>query len=136
MLKTMNKDFNTSSIYTTHSLLEAQRVCDKIMILIFGQISCIGKIDYLKNQVAGYHIKVSSMQNLKTPQVTEAQKEEIIDFLKEKSSGMESRNFSQCAHIAEILKEIFNSEDTLDLREKDFNYEIEKGGELSLKSIF
>ena len=55
----MSKKNNTSILYTTHSLKEAERICDRVAILIRGQTSCVGSISQLKESINGYKIQVN-----------------------------------------------------------------------------
>jgi ABC-type multidrug transport system ATPase subunit len=55
---TLNQTLNTSSIYTTHSLHEASRICQKVLILVNGEISCVGKLVDLQNSLSGYSVRI------------------------------------------------------------------------------
>lgn len=50
---------NTTILYTTHGLQEAERLCDRVAILIRGQTSCIGGLKELKRGIDGYKIVIN-----------------------------------------------------------------------------
>ncbi|XP_056361621.1 ATP-binding cassette sub-family A member 10-like isoform X1 [Oenanthe melanoleuca] len=49
----------SGAILTTHSMEEAEAVCDRVAILVSGQLRCIGSIQYLKNKFGkGYLLEI------------------------------------------------------------------------------
>ncbi|NXL66390.1 ABCAA protein, partial [Chordeiles acutipennis] len=59
MLRAALKSKETGAILTTHSMEEAEAVCDRVAIMVSGQLRCIGSIQYLKNKFGkGYLLEI------------------------------------------------------------------------------
>ncbi|RMB95284.1 hypothetical protein DUI87_28271 [Hirundo rustica rustica] len=53
------KPKESGAILTTHYMEEAEAVCDRVAILVSGQLRCIGSIQYLKNKFGkGYLLEI------------------------------------------------------------------------------
>ncbi|NXE00425.1 ABCA8 protein, partial [Chaetorhynchus papuensis] len=53
------KTKESGAILTTHYMEEAEAVCDRVAILVAGQLRCIGSIQYLKNKFGkGYLLEI------------------------------------------------------------------------------
>ncbi|NXX32214.1 ABCA9 protein, partial [Nicator chloris] len=53
------KPQESGAILTTHYMEEAEAVCDRVAILVSGQLRCIGSIQYLKNKFGkGYLLEI------------------------------------------------------------------------------
>ncbi|NXP86192.1 ABCA9 protein, partial [Passerina amoena] len=51
----------SGAILTTHYMEEAEAVCDRVAILVSGQLRCIGSIQYLKNKFGrGYLLEIKA----------------------------------------------------------------------------
>ncbi|NXH67312.1 ABCAA protein, partial [Hydrobates tethys] len=50
MIRAALKTKETGAILTTHYMEEAEAVCDRVAIMVSGQLRCIGSIQYLKNK--------------------------------------------------------------------------------------
>ncbi|NWH99750.1 ABCAA protein, partial [Tichodroma muraria] len=65
----------SGAILTTHYMEEAEAVCDRVAILVSGQLRCIGSIQYLKNKFGkGYLLEIK----VKDPESTEVLHAEIL----------------------------------------------------------
>ncbi|NWY69883.1 ABCAA protein, partial [Erithacus rubecula] len=65
----------SGAILTTHSMEEAEAVCDRVAILVSGQLRCIGSIQYLKNKFGkGYLLEIK----VKDAESTDALHAEIL----------------------------------------------------------
>ncbi|OUM59790.1 hypothetical protein PIROE2DRAFT_46769 [Piromyces sp. E2] len=63
LIKEMKESGNPSIILTTHSMEEAQELCDRLTILINGRLVCIGSPEYLRMKYANsYILEVQSSQ--------------------------------------------------------------------------
>uniref|UniRef100_A0A8B9FUL4 ABC transporter domain-containing protein n=1 Tax=Amazona collaria TaxID=241587 RepID=A0A8B9FUL4_9PSIT len=59
MLRAALKTKETGAILSTHYMEEAEAVCDRVAILVSGQIRCIGSVPYLKNKFGkGYLLEI------------------------------------------------------------------------------
>ncbi|NWW85031.1 ABCAA protein, partial [Rhynochetos jubatus] len=59
MIRAALKTKETGAILTTHYMEEAEAVCDRVAIMVSGQLRCIGSIQYLKNKFGkGYLLEI------------------------------------------------------------------------------
>jgi len=56
MIKEMKEREKSSMILTTHSMEEAQELCDRLTILINGRLVCIGSPEYLRMKYANSYV--------------------------------------------------------------------------------
>ncbi|NWH44274.1 ABCA8 protein, partial [Fregata magnificens] len=69
------KTKETGAILTTHCMEEAEAVCDRVAIMVSGQLRCIGSIQYLKNKFGkGYLLEIKA----KDPEGTDLLHAEIL----------------------------------------------------------
>ncbi|NXM25163.1 ABC8B protein, partial [Oxyruncus cristatus] len=69
------KTKESGAILTTHYMEEAEAVCDRVAILVSGQLKCIGSIQYLKNKFGkGYLLEIK----VKDPEHTDLLHAEIL----------------------------------------------------------
>lgn len=73
----MTQITNTSFLYTTHCLQEAERLCDRVVIMIRGQTSCIGSLSNLKRDINGYKLLINGND-------IQFQQNGVLDILKDK----------------------------------------------------
>lgn len=58
ILKELKNRYQTSSIFTTHTMSEAEKLCDRIMILVGGKLMIEGSVENLRSQLKGYSLKI------------------------------------------------------------------------------
>ncbi|NXS33872.1 ABCA8 protein, partial [Pomatostomus ruficeps] len=69
------KTKESGAILTTHYMEEAEAVCDRVAILVAGQLRCIGSIQYLKNKFGkGYLLEIK----VKDPESADVLHAEIL----------------------------------------------------------
>ncbi|NWS10674.1 ABCA9 protein, partial [Pachyramphus minor] len=69
------KTKESGAILTTHYMEEAEAACDRVAILVSGQLRCIGSIQYLKNKFGkGYLLEIK----VKDPEHTDLLHAEIL----------------------------------------------------------
>ncbi|NXY02977.1 ABCAA protein, partial [Pteruthius melanotis] len=69
------KTRESGAILTTHYMEEAEAVCDRVAILVAGQLRCIGSIQYLKNRFGkGYLLEIK----VKDPESSDVLHAEIL----------------------------------------------------------
>ncbi|KFQ98694.1 ATP-binding cassette sub-family A member 10, partial [Nipponia nippon] len=75
MIRAALKTKETGAILTTHYMEEAEAVCDRVAIMVSGQLRCIGSIQYLKNKFGkGYLLEIK----VKDPEHTDLLHAEIL----------------------------------------------------------
>lgn len=73
--------YGASSIFTTHTMEEAEKMCDKIVVLVNGQISALGTPDHLKKYCAGFELVVEKLDDKQSPQEVQNAMEKFIDII-------------------------------------------------------
>ncbi|NXB06545.1 ABCA9 protein, partial [Cnemophilus loriae] len=69
------KSKESGAVLTTHYMEEAEAVCDRVAILVAGQLRCIGSIQYLKNKFGkGYLLEIK----VKDPESADVLHAEIL----------------------------------------------------------
>ncbi|NXA58808.1 ABCA8 protein, partial [Mohoua ochrocephala] len=69
------KTKESGALLTTHYMEEAEAVCDRVAILVSGQLRCIGSIQYLKNKFGkGYLLEIK----VKDPESSHALHAEVL----------------------------------------------------------
>ncbi|NXG67151.1 ABCAA protein, partial [Hemiprocne comata] len=69
------KTQETGAILTTHYMEEVEAVCDRVAIMVSGQLRCIGSIQYLKNKFGkGYLLEMK----VKDPEHTDRLHAEVL----------------------------------------------------------
>ncbi|NXA48622.1 ABCA6 protein, partial [Nothocercus julius] len=75
MIRAAVKNKEQGAILTTHYMEEAEAVCDRVAIMVSGQLRCIGSIQYLKNKFGkGYVLEIK----VKDPEHTDLLHAEIL----------------------------------------------------------
>ncbi|XP_009677361.2 ATP-binding cassette sub-family A member 10-like isoform X1 [Struthio camelus] len=75
MIRAALKNKEQGAILTTHYMEEAEAVCDRVAIMVSGQLRCIGSIQYLKNKFGkGYLLEIK----VKDPEHTDLLHAEIL----------------------------------------------------------
>ncbi|NWZ39588.1 ABCA9 protein, partial [Brachypodius atriceps] len=75
MIRDALKPKESGAILTTHYMEEAEAVCDRVAILVSGQLRCIGSIQYLKNKFGkGYLLEIK----VKDPESADVLHAEIL----------------------------------------------------------
>ncbi|XP_074016380.1 ATP-binding cassette sub-family A member 10-like [Numenius arquata] len=75
MIRASLKTKEMGAILTTHYMEEAEAVCDRVAIMVSGQLRCIGSIQYLKNKFGkGYLLEIK----VRDPELTDLLHAEIL----------------------------------------------------------
>ncbi|NXI40022.1 ABCA9 protein, partial [Galbula dea] len=75
MVRAALRSKETGVILTTHSMEEAETVCDRVAIMVSGRLRCIGSIQYLKNKFGkGYLLEIK----VKDPEQTDLLHAEVL----------------------------------------------------------
>lgn len=69
-------------ILTTHSMEEAEALCNKVAIMIQGRIRCLGGVQHLKNKfLGGYTLSISCSIGSSEKSIDEVQTQILDDIL-------------------------------------------------------
>ncbi|NWX98625.1 ABCAA protein, partial [Nothoprocta ornata] len=75
MIRAAVKNKEQGAILTTHYMEEAEAVCDRVAIMVSGQLRCIGSIQYLKSKFGkGYILEIK----VKDPECTDLLHAEVL----------------------------------------------------------
>ncbi|XP_054026316.1 ATP-binding cassette sub-family A member 10-like [Dryobates pubescens] len=75
MIRAALRSKEAGAILTTHYMEEAEAVCDRVAIMVSGQLRCIGSVQYLKNKFGkGYLLEIK----VKDPEHTDLLHAEIL----------------------------------------------------------
>ncbi|XP_028675904.1 ATP-binding cassette sub-family A member 5 isoform X2 [Erpetoichthys calabaricus] len=75
------KNRQRGAILTTHYMEEAEAVCDRVAIMVSGQLRCIGSIQHLKGKYGcGYSLEIKLREDMELQQVALLHKEVLRIF--------------------------------------------------------
>jgi ABC-2 type transport system ATP-binding protein len=83
LVKRLRSEFKTTILITTHDMVEADALCDRIAIMSRGKMAVIGEPSYLKSTVGGDVLTLSS----KAPNLSALVKELGYSTMSEPSNG-------------------------------------------------
>ncbi|XP_067320332.1 ABC-type organic anion transporter ABCA8-like [Anolis sagrei] len=120
-IRSVLKDNNQGAILTTHHMEEAEAVCDRVAIMVSGQLRCLGSIQYLKSKFGKNYllqIKVKGVEegellNTRILQIfpRAARQERISTLLIYKVPMEDALPLSKAFSMLEEAKQSFNLEE-------------------------
>uniref|UniRef100_A0A8C4PSV0 Cholesterol transporter ABCA5 n=1 Tax=Equus asinus TaxID=9793 RepID=A0A8C4PSV0_EQUAS len=88
-IRTAFKNKKRSAILTTHYMEEAEAVCDRVAIMVSGQLRCIGTVQHLKSKFGkGYFLEIKLKDWIENLEVDRLQRE--IQYIFPNASRQES----------------------------------------------
>ncbi|XP_061000982.1 ATP-binding cassette sub-family A member 6 isoform X2 [Dama dama] len=121
MIQTAIRNTTRGALLTTHSMAEAEAVCDRVAIMVSGRLRCIGSIQHLKNRLGKDYILELKLKEASqgTSVHTEvlrlfpraAQQERYASFLAYRLPVQDVQPLSQAFHKLETVKHNFNLEE-------------------------
>ncbi|KAM9746734.1 ATP-binding cassette sub-family A member 6 isoform 2-T2 [Dama dama] len=121
MIQTAIRNTTRGALLTTHSMAEAEAVCDRVAIMVSGRLRCIGSIQHLKNSLGKDYILELKLKEASqgTSVHTEvlrlfpraAQQERYASFLAYRLPVQDVQPLSQAFHKLETVKHNFNLEE-------------------------
>uniref|UniRef100_A0A5F9D279 Cholesterol transporter ABCA5 n=1 Tax=Oryctolagus cuniculus TaxID=9986 RepID=A0A5F9D279_RABIT len=80
-IRTAFKNKKRAAILTTHYMEEAEAVCDRVAILVSGQLRCIGTVQHLKSKFGkGYFLEIKLKDWIENLEVDRLQREILYIF--------------------------------------------------------
>ncbi|XP_034268587.1 ABC-type organic anion transporter ABCA8-like isoform X2 [Pantherophis guttatus] len=120
-IHTMLQNKDKGAILTTHHMEEAEAVCDRVAIMVSGQLRCLGSIQYLKSKFGKNYllqIKVKGVEqgDLVNTQILKmfpqaARQERISTLLVYKIPMEDALPLSKAFSMLEKEKQLFNLEE-------------------------
>ncbi|XP_053425642.1 cholesterol transporter ABCA5 isoform X1 [Nycticebus coucang] len=75
-IRTAFKNKKRAAILTTHYMEEAEAVCDRVAIMVSGQLRCIGTVQHLKSKFGkGYYLEIKLQDWIENLEVDRLQRE-------------------------------------------------------------
>ncbi|XP_067403405.1 cholesterol transporter ABCA5 isoform X2 [Emydura macquarii macquarii] len=118
------KSKDRAAILTTHYMEEAEAVCDRVAILVSGQLRCIGSVQHLKSKFGrGYFLEMKLKETAGVQQVeflhrqilhifpNASHQESFASILAYKIPKEDVHSLSQCFSKLEEAKHAFNIEE-------------------------
>ncbi|KAM5273748.1 cholesterol transporter ABCA5 [Ctenodactylus gundi] len=88
-IRTAFKTRKRAAILTTHYMEEAEAVCDRVAILVSGQLRCIGTVQHLKSKFGkGYFLEIKLKDWIENLEIDRLQRE--IEYIFPNASRQES----------------------------------------------
>ncbi|KAK2507816.1 hypothetical protein MC885_014421 [Smutsia gigantea] len=88
-IRTAFKNKKRAAILTTHYMEEAEAVCDRVAIMVSGQLRCIGTVQHLKSKFGkGYFLEIKLKDWLENLEIDRLQRE--IQYIFPNASRQES----------------------------------------------
>ncbi|XP_023614816.1 ATP-binding cassette sub-family A member 5 isoform X7 [Myotis lucifugus] len=88
-IRTAFKNKKRAAILTTHYMEEAEAVCDRVAIMIAGQLRCIGTVQHLKSKFGkGYFLEIKLKDWIENLEIDRLQRE--IQYIFPNASRQES----------------------------------------------
>ncbi|XP_065764705.1 ATP-binding cassette sub-family A member 6 isoform X2 [Muntiacus reevesi] len=120
-IQTAVRNTTRGALLTTHSMVEAEAVCDRVAVMVSGRLRCIGSIQHLKNSLGKDYILELKLKEASqgTSVHTEvlrlfpraAQQERYSSFLAYRLPVQDVQPLSQAFHKLETVKHNFNLEE-------------------------
>ncbi|XP_069916490.1 cholesterol transporter ABCA5 isoform X1 [Oryctolagus cuniculus] len=80
-IRTAFKNKKRAAILTTHYMEEAEAVCDRVAIMVSGQLRCIGTVQHLKSKFGkGYFLEIKLKDWIENLEVDRLQREILYIF--------------------------------------------------------
>ncbi|XP_012893477.1 PREDICTED: ATP-binding cassette sub-family A member 5 isoform X2 [Dipodomys ordii] len=123
-IRTAFKNKKRAAILTTHYMEEAEAVCDRVAIMVSGQLRCIGTVQHLKSKFGkGYFLEIKLKDWIENIEIDRLQRE--IQYIFPNASRQESfssilaykipkedvQSLSQCFSKLEEAKHTFAIEE-------------------------
>ncbi|KAF3817316.1 hypothetical protein GH733_011716, partial [Mirounga leonina] len=88
-IRTAFKNKKRAAILTTHYMEEAEAVCDRVAVMVSGQLRCIGTVQHLKSKFGkGYFLEIKLKEWIENLEVDRLQRE--IQYIFPNASRQES----------------------------------------------
>ncbi|KFO26306.1 ATP-binding cassette sub-family A member 5 [Fukomys damarensis] len=88
-IRTAFKNKKRAAILTTHYMEEAEAVCDRVAIMVAGQLRCIGTVQHLKSKFGrGYFLEIKLKDWIENLEIDHLQRE--IEYIFPNASRQES----------------------------------------------
>ncbi|XP_056911569.1 ATP-binding cassette sub-family A member 5 isoform X2 [Takifugu flavidus] len=131
------KNQQRGAILTTHYMEEAEAVCDRVAIMVSGQLRCIGTIQHLKGKYGrGYSLEVKLREELTGLQQTELLHKEILRIFPHASRQESFATLLVYKIPMEDIESLAKSFSELEKAKQTFNFEEYNFSQSTLEQVF
>ncbi|XP_029383604.1 cholesterol transporter ABCA5 isoform X1 [Echeneis naucrates] len=131
------KNRQRGAILTTHYMEEAEAVCDRVAIMVSGQLRCIGSIQHLKGKYGqGYSLEVKLREELTGLQQVALLHKEILRIFPHAARQESFATLMVYKIPMEDVKSLANSFSQLENAKQTFNFEEYNFSQSTLEQVF
>ncbi|XP_059388729.1 cholesterol transporter ABCA5-like [Carassius carassius] len=131
------KNKRRGAIFTTHYMDEAEAVCDRVAIMVSGQLRCIGSIQHLKGKFGrGYSLEINLREELSGLQEVALLHEEILKIFPHAARQDSFATLMVYKIPMEDVKSLAKSFAQLESAKQNFNFEEYNFSQSTLEQVF
>ncbi|XP_075937697.1 cholesterol transporter ABCA5 [Anarhichas minor] len=131
------KNRQRGAVLTTHYMEEAEAVCDRVAILVSGQLRCIGSIQHLKGKYGrGYSLEVKLREELTGLQQVALLHKEILRIFPHAARQESFATLMVYKIPMEDVKSLSKSFSQLERAKQTFNFEEYNFSQSTLEQVF
>uniref|UniRef100_A0A3B4ZPC9 Cholesterol transporter ABCA5 n=1 Tax=Stegastes partitus TaxID=144197 RepID=A0A3B4ZPC9_9TELE len=131
------KNRQRGAILTTHYMEEAEAVCDRVAIMVSGQLRCIGSIQHLKGKYGrGYSLEVKLREELTGLQQVALLHKEILRIFPHAARQESFATLMVYKIPMEDVKSLAKSFSQLESAKQNFNFEEYNFSQSTLEQVF
>lgn len=131
------KNRQRGAILTTHYMEEAEAVCDRVAIMVSGQLRCIGSIQHLKGKYGrGYSLEVKLREELTGLQQVALLHKEILRIFPHAARQESFATLMVYKIPMEDVKSLAKSFSQLESAKQTFNFEEYNFSQSTLEQVF
>ncbi|XP_037610037.1 ATP-binding cassette sub-family A member 5 isoform X1 [Sebastes umbrosus] len=131
------KNRQRGAVLTTHYMEEAEAVCDRVAIVVSGQLRCIGSIQHLKGKYGrGYSLEVKLREELTGLQQVALLHKEILRIFPHAARQESFATLMVYKIPMEDVKSLSKSFSQLESAKQSFNFEEYNFSQSTLEQVF
>ncbi|KAF5907375.1 ATP-binding cassette sub-family A member 5-like [Clarias magur] len=131
------KNKQRGAILTTHYMEEAEAVCDRVAIMVSGQLRCIGSIQHLKGKYGrGYSLEIKLREELTGLQQVALLHKEILRIFPHAARQESFATLMVYKIPMEDVKSLAKSFSQLESAKQNFNFEEYNFSQSTLEQVF
>uniref|UniRef100_A0A667YY91 Cholesterol transporter ABCA5 n=1 Tax=Myripristis murdjan TaxID=586833 RepID=A0A667YY91_9TELE len=131
------KNRQRGAVLTTHYMEEAEAVCDRVAIMVSGQLRCIGSIQHLKGKYGrGYSLEVKLREELTGLQQVALLHKEILRIFPHAARQESFATLMVYKIPMEDVKSLAKSFSQLESAKQTFNFEEYNFSQSTLEQVF
>nr|XP_055031860.1 ATP-binding cassette sub-family A member 5 isoform X2 [Misgurnus anguillicaudatus] len=131
------KNKQRGALLTTHYMEEAEAVCDRVAIMVSGQLRCIGSIQHLKGKFGrGYSLEINLREELTGLQQADLLHKEILKIFPHAARQDSFATLMVYKIPMEDVKSLAKAFSQLESAKQNFNFEEYNFSQSTLEQVF